>query len=143
VTLETRLTLSEALGTGIILGMMRLPVRVQTTLMEGKLLANQISRFLESELKIPTYVTVAQQIPPNSPHFMLPTPGVFKAQYAALQLAPPELRAKYAYASAALPYGIFAHAAIEQNWKMSFAALSRAARTLRIGLMRWYGGLRI
>jgi hypothetical protein len=58
-------------------------------------------------------------------------------------LAPPELRAKYAYASAALPYGIFAHAAIEQNWKMSFAALSRAARTLRIGLMRWYGGLRI
>jgi hypothetical protein len=58
VTLETRLTLSEALGTGIILGMMRLPVRIQTTLMEGKLLANQISRFLESELKIPTYVTV-------------------------------------------------------------------------------------
>jgi hypothetical protein len=107
VTLETRLTLSEALGTGIILGMMRLPVRIQTTLMEGKLLANQISRFLESELKIPTYVTVAQQIPPNSPHFMLPTPGVFKAQYAALRLAPPELRAKYAYASAALPYGIF------------------------------------
>jgi hypothetical protein len=92
VTLETRLTLSEALGTGIILGMMRLPVRIQTTLMEGKLLANQISRFLESELKIPTYVTVAQQIPPNSPHFMLPTPGVFKAQYAALQLVPPELR---------------------------------------------------
>jgi hypothetical protein len=66
VTLEIRLTLSEALGTGIILGMMRLPVRIQTTLMEGK-----------------------------------------------------------------------------QNWKMSFAALSRAARTLRIGLMRWYGGLRI
>jgi hypothetical protein len=58
VTLETRLTLSEALGTGIILGMMRLPVRIQTTLMEGKLLANQISRFLESELKIQTYVTV-------------------------------------------------------------------------------------
>jgi hypothetical protein len=106
VTLEIRLTLSEALGTGIILGMMRLPVRIQTTLMEGKLLANQISRFLVSELKIPTYVTVAQQIPPNSPHFMLPTPGVFKAQYAALQLAPLELRAKYAYASAALPYGI-------------------------------------
>lgn len=112
VTLETRITLTEAIGCGLILAAMRLPVRIQSTLMEGKLLAVQIARFLESDLRIPTYVTVAREIAPNSPHFMLPTPGVFKAHYAALHQAPAEIRSRYAYASAALPFGIFAHAVI-------------------------------
>jgi hypothetical protein len=37
---------------------------------------------------------------------------VFKAHYAGLHLAPAEVRSHYAYASAALPFGIFAHAVI-------------------------------
>ena len=112
VTLETRITLSEAVGCGLILAAMRLPVRLETTLMEGKLLAVQIDRFLESDLKIPTYVTVAREIAPNSPHFMLASPGVFKVHYAGLHLAPADVRSDYAYASAALPFGILAHAEI-------------------------------
>jgi predicted acylesterase/phospholipase RssA len=113
VTTQIHITLSELLVAGVILAMMRLPVLVQTTLMEGKLLATVIGRFLESELKIPTFVAVAQEHPPNSRHFALPTPGVFKAQYVALDRAPADLKAKFAYASAALPFGIFAHAVIE------------------------------
>ncbi|WP_314963952.1 patatin-like phospholipase family protein [Bradyrhizobium cosmicum] len=112
VTLETRITLTETISSGIVLAMVRLPVRIHSTLMEGKLLASHINHFLQSPLAIPTYVTVAREVPPNSPHFALPTPGVFAAHYAKLDGAPEAVRAQFAYASAALPFGIFAHAEI-------------------------------
>ena len=115
VTLETQIRLSAALRSGVILAMMRLPVRIQATLMEGKLLFTQISRFLNSDLRIPTYVTVAQEIPPNSPYFALPGPGVFNARYEQLHLLTADLRTRYAFASAALPYGIFPQVEIDKK----------------------------
>ncbi|MET2831158.1 patatin-like phospholipase family protein [Mesorhizobium shangrilense] len=115
VTREIRIGLNELLVCGAILAVMRLPVRIETTLMEGKLLYTQVARFLQSDLRIPTYVTVAREFPPNSPHFALPTPGVFKAHYAALHAAPANLKAQFGYASAALPFGIFSHAVIDNK----------------------------
>jgi predicted acylesterase/phospholipase RssA len=112
VTIETHITWWDVLDAGAVLAMVRLPIKIQTTLMEGKLRASHISGFLSSELQMPTYVTVAEERPPNSPHFLLPTPGVFKANYVALHKAPEELKAAFAYASAALPFGILPHVVI-------------------------------
>jgi hypothetical protein len=67
VTMETNITLAELLSTGAVLAMMRLPIEIQTTLMEGKLLAAYVEYFLSFGLQIPTYATVAEERPQNSP----------------------------------------------------------------------------
>ena len=79
---------------------------LRSTLIEGKRLASHIRSFLEKQMRVPTYVTVAKEAEPGSPHFLLPTPGVFACIYVRLDKAPPELAKAFAYASAALPFGI-------------------------------------
>ncbi|BCG79735.1 hypothetical protein MesoLj113b_32770 [Mesorhizobium sp. 113-3-3] len=91
----------------------RAPMELRSTLLEGKLLAGKIVEFLSAEIKIPTFVTVAKEYGPGSPHFLLSTPGVFKAVYADLQRAPAQLKAAFAYASAALPLGILPEMTID------------------------------
>jgi hypothetical protein len=83
-----------------------LALDLRSTLIEGKGLASHVNTFLSKEIRTPTYVTVAKEAELGSPHFLLPTPGVFACVYARLDKAPPELAAAFAYASAALPFGI-------------------------------------
>ena len=83
-----------------------LSLDLHSTLAEGKTLALHMRTFLAKPMQLPIYVTVAKEAAPESPHFFLPTPGVFACVYARLDKAPPELAEGFVYASAALPFGI-------------------------------------
>lgn len=77
-----------------------------STMMEGKLLASHLLKFLSKPIATPIYATIAKETEPNSPGFLILTPGTFAATYVRLDKAPVHLKAALAYASAALPFGI-------------------------------------
>lgn len=84
----------------------RLCLERDTVLMSGKAMQDQLRTFLSGELTIPTSVTLSEELPPHSKSIAPSRPGLFHPHYAVLEKCPLEQRLQFAYASAALPFGI-------------------------------------